>query len=78
MRGALERLKPAVVVTTTAFAACGEGEGSPLDATDASRPASGDRNDGVLQEARLADAGLPHEQNDLPRTLAGLAPAVEQ
>ncbi len=35
VRGALERLKPAVVVTTTAFAACGEGEGSPLDATDA-------------------------------------------
>jgi cobaltochelatase CobN len=36
VRDALERLKPAVVVTTTAFAACGEGEGSPLDATDAS------------------------------------------
>src|SRR5262245_45880692 len=36
VRGALERLRPAVVVTTTAFAACGEGEGSPLDATDAS------------------------------------------
>ena len=35
VRGALERLAPAVVVTTTAFAACGEGEGSPLDATDA-------------------------------------------
>jgi cobaltochelatase CobN len=35
VRGALERLKPAVVVTTTAFAACGEGEGSPLDASDA-------------------------------------------
>jgi cobaltochelatase CobN len=35
VRGALERLRPAVVVTTTAFAACGEGEGSPLDATDA-------------------------------------------
>jgi cobaltochelatase CobN len=36
VRGALERLKPAVIVTTTAFAACGKGEGSPLDATDAS------------------------------------------
>jgi cobaltochelatase CobN len=35
VRGALERLKPAVVVTTTAFAACGEGEGSPLDGAGA-------------------------------------------
>jgi cobaltochelatase CobN len=35
VRGALERLKPAVVVATTAFAACGEGEASPLDAMDA-------------------------------------------
>jgi cobaltochelatase CobN len=35
VRFALKRLKPGVVVTTTAFAACGEGAGSPLDATDA-------------------------------------------
>ncbi len=35
IRGALERLAPAVIVTTTAFAACGEGEASPLDAVDA-------------------------------------------
>ncbi|MGD9502077.1 MAG: cobaltochelatase subunit CobN, partial [Methyloceanibacter sp.] len=35
VRGALERLKPAVVVTATAFAAGGEGEASPLDVTDA-------------------------------------------
>jgi cobaltochelatase CobN len=35
VRGALERLGPAVIVTTTAFAACGEGEASPLDAVDA-------------------------------------------
>ena len=32
----------------------------------------------VLQEARLADAGLTGEQDDLPHTLAGPAPAVEQ
>ncbi len=35
VREALTRLRPAVVVTTTAFAACGEGEASPLDAADA-------------------------------------------
>src|SRR5262245_15431919 len=35
VRGALEHLAPAVIVTTTAFAACGEGQGSPLDATEA-------------------------------------------
>jgi cobaltochelatase CobN len=35
IRGALGRLAPAVIVTTTAFAACGEGEASPLDAVDA-------------------------------------------
>ena len=35
IRGALERLAPAVIVATTAFAACGEGEASPLDAVDA-------------------------------------------
>ena len=34
VRGALRRLAPAVIVTTTAFAAGGEGEASPLDATD--------------------------------------------
>ena len=31
----LPRIKPAVILTTTAFAAAGEGEASPLDATDA-------------------------------------------
>jgi cobaltochelatase CobN len=35
MRGALKRLAPAVVVTTTAFAAGGEEEASPLDACGA-------------------------------------------
>ncbi len=35
VRGALQRLNPAVVVTTTAFAAGGEGEASALDGTDA-------------------------------------------
>jgi cobaltochelatase CobN len=35
IRGALERLNPAVVVTTTAFAAGGESSASPLDGTDA-------------------------------------------
>ena len=35
VRGALQRLNPAVVVTTTAFAAGGEGETSALDGTDA-------------------------------------------
>ncbi len=35
IRGALERLTPSVIVTTTAFAACGDGKASPLDATDA-------------------------------------------
>jgi cobaltochelatase CobN len=33
--GALQRLDPALIVTTTAFAAAGEGETSPLDGTDA-------------------------------------------
>jgi cobaltochelatase CobN len=32
---ALRRLSPSVIVTATAFAACGEGDASPLDATDA-------------------------------------------
>ena len=35
VRDALQRLAPAVVVTTTAFAAGGDGEASALDATDA-------------------------------------------
>jgi cobaltochelatase CobN len=35
IRGALMRLAPAVIITTTAFAAGGEGEASPLDAVDA-------------------------------------------
>jgi cobaltochelatase CobN len=35
VRGALQRLEPSVVVTTTAFAAGGEGEASALDGTDA-------------------------------------------
>jgi cobaltochelatase CobN len=35
IRGALTRLAPAVIVTTTAFAAGGEGEASPLDCVDA-------------------------------------------
>jgi cobaltochelatase CobN len=35
VRDALERLAPAVIITTTAFAAGGEGEASPLDAVDA-------------------------------------------
>jgi cobaltochelatase CobN len=35
VRDALERLQPAVIVATTAFAACGEGEASPLEATHA-------------------------------------------
>jgi cobaltochelatase CobN len=35
VRGALQRLSPSVIVTATAFAACGEGDASPLDATDA-------------------------------------------
>jgi cobaltochelatase CobN len=35
VRGAFERLSPAVIVTTTAFAAGGEGHASPLDAADA-------------------------------------------
>lgn len=35
VRGALERLAPAVIVTTTAFAAGGEGEASALDGVDA-------------------------------------------
>ena len=36
VRAALQRLDPAVIVTTTAFAAGGEGETSALDGTDAS------------------------------------------
>jgi cobaltochelatase CobN len=36
VRGALTRLSPAVIVTTTAFAAGGEDEGSALDGVDAS------------------------------------------
>ena len=35
VRGALQRLAPSVIVTTTAFAAGGDGETSPLDAVDA-------------------------------------------
>jgi len=35
IRSALAPLSPAVIVTTTAFAACGEGNASPLDGTDA-------------------------------------------
>jgi cobaltochelatase CobN len=35
IREALQRLAPSVIVTTTAFAACGEGEASALDAVDA-------------------------------------------
>jgi cobaltochelatase CobN len=35
VREALQRLAPAVVVTTTAFAAVGDGDVSPLEATDA-------------------------------------------
>ena len=35
VRGALQRLDPAVIVTTTAFAAGGDGEASALDRTDA-------------------------------------------
>jgi cobaltochelatase CobN len=35
VRGALQRLSPAVIVTTTAFAAGGAGEASPLDCVDA-------------------------------------------
>ena len=35
VRGALQRLAPAVIVTTTAFAAGGEGEASALDGVDA-------------------------------------------
>jgi cobaltochelatase CobN len=35
VRGALQRLAPSVIVTTTAFAASGEGEASALDAADA-------------------------------------------
>ena len=35
MRGALARLDPAVIVTTTAFAAGGDDEGSALDGVDA-------------------------------------------
>jgi cobaltochelatase CobN len=35
VRGALQRLTPSVIVTTTAFAAGGEGEASALDAVDA-------------------------------------------
>jgi len=35
VRAALKRLSPAVIVTATAFAACGEGEASALDVGDA-------------------------------------------
>lgn len=35
VRGALKRLSPAVIVTATAFAACGEGKASALDVGDA-------------------------------------------
>jgi len=35
IRSAFDRLNPTVIVTTTAFAACAENGGSPLDCTDA-------------------------------------------
>ena len=35
VRGAVQRLSPSAIVTATAFAAGGEGDASPLDATDA-------------------------------------------
>ena len=44
MRDALLRLAPAVIVTTTAFAAGGDGEASALDGIDAPVVAGGDRH----------------------------------